>query len=143
MIADTVKSSAKPILSAHSIRKSFKNKEGETLIALDSVSIDLFEGEIVALIGESGSGKTTLGRAILKLLTIDEGSITFNDKNLLSLKGKQLREARKHFQMIFQNQQANLHPNMSVIEMLEESLKLHKPEINETQRKEQAKLLLQ
>ena len=100
--------STSPILRAFGLRKVFLNRDGDELIALDSVDLELYPDEIVALIGESGSGKTTLGRAILRLLKLDSGQLYFGDIDLLSLKGKELRDARRDFQMIFQNQQANL-----------------------------------
>ncbi len=95
--------------------------------ALDHVDIDLYEGEILALIGESGSGKTTLGKVLLRLTTLDQGRVEFLGADLFSLNRQALREARRQLQMIFQNQAANLHPKMSVEEMLDESLRLHRP----------------
>lgn len=131
-----------PILEAYSLCKTFRSRDGSETVALDHVDLLLYPGEIAALIGESGSGKTTLGRAILRLLKLDQGRIVFDQIDLLSLKGSELRKARRLFQMIFQNQQANLHPKMSVAQMLDESLALHQPHLSLSERQEQANQLL-
>ncbi len=131
-----------PLLKAQGLVKRFRTPSGGETIAIDYVDIDLYKGEVIALIGESGSGKTTLGRALLRLLALDAGEITFDGVDLLSLRGSQLREARRSFQMVFQNQQANLHPRLSVIEMLNESLRLHQPLLDEESRIQKATDLL-
>lgn len=129
------------ILKAKNLQKTYQVSSHQT-IALDHVDLEIRQGEVLALIGESGSGKTTLGKAILRLLSLDAGEVWFDGIDLLKLSGSTLREARKSFQMIFQNQQANLHPKMSVFEMLEESLLLHQPNLDIEQRKVQIKKLL-
>ena len=130
------------LLKAQGLRKVFSSSIGEETVALNDVSLEIFTGEVVALIGESGSGKTTLGRAILRLLKLDAGEVTFDGMDLLALKGQPLRRARRSFQMIFQNQQANLHPCLSVIEMLDESLRLHQPNLDHQERVTRSRALL-
>lgn len=110
--------------------------------ALDGVDIELRRGEIAALIGESGSGKTTLGKVLLRLTSVDEGAIEFNGGDLLAADRRQLRQLRREFQMIFQNQAANLHPQMTVAQMMDESLRLHRPELSSDERKGQGMELL-
>ena len=92
--------------------------------------LDVFRGEILALIGESGSGKTTLGKVITRLTPIDAGTVEFDGQDLLGLSTGELLRARRDFQMVFQNQTANLHPKMSVDEMLDESIRLHQPQLD-------------
>jgi ABC-type glutathione transport system ATPase component len=130
------------LLKAQGLRKVFSSSIGEDTIALDQVDLEIYTGEVVALIGESGSGKTTLGRAVLRLLKLDEGEVSFDGMDLLALRGQELRRARRSFQMIFQNQQANLHPRLSVIEMLDESLRLHQPTLDHNQRLTRSRELL-
>jgi oligopeptide transport system ATP-binding protein len=122
------------LLQARGLVKVFRTPTGADTIAIDQVDLDLYPGEVVALIGESGSGKTTLGRALLRLLSLDQGSIVFEGEDLLALTSKELRMARRRFQMVFQNQQANLHPRLSVNEMMDESLRLHQAHLDETNR---------
>ena len=114
------------ILNASKLKKTFKSKSllrpTESVSALDMVNFTVAKGEVVAVIGESGSGKTTLGKAICRLMTLDEGSVRFLDEDLVGVSGKRLLELRRSFQMVFQNQSANLHPRMSVSQMLLESL---------------------
>ncbi len=129
---------AAPILSARGLVKRFRTRSlvrgvRETR-ALDGVDIDVFPGEVVALIGESGSGKTTLGKVLLRLTTIDAGSVTLLGQDLFAMPRGELRRARRDFQMVFQNQTANLHPKMSVQQMVDESLRLHRPDLDATGR---------
>ena len=126
------------IIKAVGLKKSFElggfMSNRQKVIALDGVDVTVEAGQAVAIIGESGSGKTTLGKALCRLLRLDDGSIEFLGQDLLMLSGKPLLNVRKGFQMVFQNQSANLHPRMSVEEMLSESLKLHRSELSEGER---------
>ena len=132
-----------PLLVARGLRKFFPDQRGGGTLALSGVDLDIYPGEVVALIGESGSGKTTLGRALLRLLPLDAGEVIFEGTDLLALRGQALRERRRRFQMLFQNQQANLHPRMSVSEMLDESLRLHQPTLDLTERQRESARLLE
>jgi len=110
--------------------------------AIDGVDIDIFTGEVVALIGESGSGKTTLGKVLLRLTPLDAGVVHFGGQDVFQATSTALRALRREFQMVFQNQSANLHPKMTVREMMDESLRLHRPELDATGRAAQALELL-
>ncbi len=93
--------------------------------ALDDVSLDLFAGECLALVGESGCGKTTLGKCILRLTEVDEGRVLFNGLDLVNLSGKQLRRNRYGLQMIFQNPLQALNPRQKVGKCVAEVLQVH------------------
>lgn len=93
--------------------------------AVNGISLDIYKGEILAIAGESGCGKSTLAKAILKLEPAKSGEILFNNKNILSLDKKGLKDFRKHAQMVFQNPYASLNPKMKIIDILKEPLEIN------------------
>jgi len=94
------------------------------LHAVDSVSLNVGEGESVGIVGESGSGKSTLALALLKLVQA-HGEIKFNNANISAFSYNQMRPYRKNMQIVFQDPYSSLNPRMSVAEILAEGLKAH------------------
>ncbi len=99
--------------------------------AVDGLSFTIHKGETLGLVGESGSGKTTVGRALLRALDATNGDITFyldegngSDKevDIINLKGKELRDFRRHMQLIFQDPRSSLNPRMTVRDIIAEPL---------------------
>lgn len=120
-----------PILEVKNIRTSFplkKNLFGKPLSfvhAVDDVSFDVYPGETLGLVGESGCGKTTLGRTILRLIEPSSGEIIFDGKNLTSLSPAEMREMRKHIQIIFQDPYSSLNPRITIGQAIMEPMQVH------------------
>ena len=123
--------SGKPILEIRNVSKFyntsknlFRNNKG--FRALSKISLKLFKGETLGLIGESGSGKTTLSNAILKIHEFEEGEILFKGKDISKIKEKELLEFKKNVQIIFQDPYASLNPLQNIFQIISEPIKFHR-----------------
>ena len=103
---------------------NFSGKTKEYLKALSNINLDIYKGEILGLVGESGCGKSTLGKSILKLIS-PEGSVLYENQNILDFNSAQLKEFRKKAQLIFQNPYSSLDPRMTIFKILREPLVVH------------------
>ncbi|GAV31039.1 oligopeptide transport ATP-binding protein appF [Coriobacteriaceae bacterium EMTCatB1] len=120
------------ILSVRNLKKYFPVEQGVLLSrlgahvsAVDDVSFDVEQGETLGLVGESGCGKSTTGRCIIRLLEPTAGEIKFEGKDVLKLRGKDLKAFRRDVQIIFQDPYASLNPRMTVGEIVSEPLVIH------------------
>ncbi len=119
------------LLSIKNVKKYFKIDKGwfqkATLVkAVDAVSLDIYEGETVGLVGESGCGKTTLGRVILNLDKPTAGAIFYKGTDITNLKKADWKVLRKEIQMIFQDPFASLNPRITIGNAILEPMKVHK-----------------
>jgi peptide/nickel transport system ATP-binding protein len=126
------------------IRKGLLQRVAGHFNAVDGVSFTIRSASTLALVGESGCGKTTTGKAIVQLLrqqaTI-EGQALLGGRNLFSLEGDALRDARRDVQIIFQDPYASLDPRMRVFDILEEGLTALRPEMDAGARRQRLEQL--
>lgn len=123
--------SREPLLKVEHLKTWFPLKKGifnrvyDHVKAVDDVSLDVYPGETLGLVGESGCGKTTLGRSILRLVEPSDGKIIFEGKDVMSLSGNDLREYRKHAQIVFQDPYSSLNPKMRIGDAIAEPMLVH------------------
>jgi len=116
----------KNIVKLFPLTGGFFGKSAGAVHAVNGVSLDIKKGETLGLVGESGSGKSTLGMLILRLIDADEGNIIFDGQDITKMNQKEMRKLRKQMQVIFQDPYASLNPRMTVGEIVEEPLLVHK-----------------
>ncbi|HEX6387324.1 MAG TPA: ABC transporter ATP-binding protein [Anaerolineae bacterium] len=107
------------------VRRGVLRRQVGAVQAVDGISFDIYQGETLGLVGESGCGKSTAGRTILQLLEPTDGLVYYGDKDLTKLGKNDLRRARRHMQMIFQDPYASLNPRMTVGNIISEPLQIH------------------
>ncbi len=110
------------ILKVKNVTRKFLASEGRFLLANNNISLDFYQGRTLGIVGESGCGKSTLLRMILSLDTPTEGQIIFNGKDIGSLKGEELRQHRRHIQMVFQDPALAFNPKMKIRDIICEPL---------------------
>ena len=117
--------SSSPILEVEGLKKYFKTPKG-MLHAVDNVTFSVRPGKTLGIVGESGCGKSTTGRAILRLIEPTAGSVRFEGLDILALNKEEMRRMRQKMQIIFQDPYSSIDPRMTVSDIIEEPLKLHK-----------------
>ncbi|HEY9894435.1 MAG TPA: ABC transporter ATP-binding protein [Candidatus Sericytochromatia bacterium] len=101
------------------------SKTNQTIKAVDGVSLDLYPGETLGLVGESGCGKSTLSRTILQLIRPTAGKVEFLGQNVVGLSRTAMQQQRRQMQMVFQDPHACLNPMMTVGESIADPLRIH------------------
>ncbi|RZT21291.1 ABC transporter ATP-binding protein [Fictibacillus sp. BK138] len=119
------------LYSVKNVKKHFPVKGGllqrvkSHVKAVDGITLDIYKGETLGVVGESGCGKSTLGRTILGLESLTEGELVFNGNNISKYSARQLKPFKKEMQMIFQDPYASLNPKQRIGDALEEALIIH------------------
>jgi oligopeptide transport system ATP-binding protein len=119
------------LLEVRNLSKSYKGRRTRPftarprVTAVDDVSFSLQDGETLALVGESGVGKSTVGRLITRLVEPDAGQVMFDGVDLLTLRRRDMREQRRHLQMIFQDPYGSLDPRIPIGDSVGEPLLVH------------------
>lgn len=96
-----------------------------TVKAVDDVSVSIYEGETLGLVGETGCGKSTLGRTLLRLVPLSGGTIRLMGRDITKEPEHRLRKIRQEMQMVFQDPYTSLNPRLRVGKALEEILLIH------------------
>ncbi len=119
------------ILKASDVVKHFPLRGGPsrqrgTVQAVAGVSLDIWRGETLGIVGESGCGKSTLARCLVRLLPLTSGRVEFRDADVTRLSRRQLRPYRREIQLIFQDPYASLNPRRRVGDIVAEPLRVHR-----------------
>ena len=120
-----------PILKVEHLQTWYPLKKGifgrvyDHVKAVDNVSLEVYEGETLGLVGESGCGKTTLGRSILRLVEPTGGKVFFDGREVTALDAAGLRAFRKQAQIVFQDPYSSLNPRITIGEAIAEPMKVH------------------
>jgi len=131
---------SEPLLEVRGLVKHFVRRQGlfaapGIVRAVDDVTFSIQEGEMFGLVGESGSGKSTTGRCILRLIEPTAGQVLFRGENVLAYSRSEMRAARRHMQIVFQDPYSSLNPRMRVGDIVEEPLLIHKLGANAERRR--------
>jgi len=122
---------AEPLVETVHLKKYFPIKAGllqhevARVHAVDDVTIQVYEGETLGLVGESGCGKSTFGRTIVRLLEPTEGDVRFEGQSIARLGSRQMRPLRRELQMVFQDPYASLNPRKRVGSIIGNPMKIH------------------
>lgn len=130
------------ILKIKNVTKQFNLQDGKKLTAVDNVSLELYSGECLGIVGESGCGKSTLVNVIANLETLTSGNIIYKNEDISNLNGEKLRQNRRKLQMVFQDTSESFNPRMKVGEIVSEPL-LNFKIMNRAEAKLETKKLLQ
>ncbi len=135
------------VLDVEHLSVSFFTREGEVQAVRD-VSFSLHKGEVLAVVGESGCGKSVLCKSIMKLLPptarIKQGSIYVCGQNITACKEREMCKLRgKIFSMVFQDPMAVLNPTMTILQQMEEAVRIHQPRLGKMERVEKVVELMQ
>ncbi|MBK9052697.1 MAG: ABC transporter ATP-binding protein [Chloroflexi bacterium] len=121
-----------PIIQVNHLRKLFPvqkaslwQKEENFVHAVDDVSFELQQGEVLALVGESGCGKSTLALTLMRLEEPTSGQFLFQGQDVTHVKGQPLKAMRRQIQMVFQDPYESLNPTMTIGEIVAEPLVVH------------------
>ena len=131
-----------PLMKIRNLTKEFKIKskklteKPQILHALNDVTLDVYEGETLGIIGESGCGKSTFGRTLIQLHKATSGTVEYQGQDLFAMKGKERKALKKDIQMVFQDPYSSLDPRKTCEDLIAEPLIVHNIITDKKQRQE-------
>jgi len=129
------------------VRKGLLRTVAAHVKAVDGVDLEIYRGETLGLVGESGCGKTTLGKSIIQLVGAVGGQILYHEGeqtfDLLNLSPEEFKHIRQKIQIVFQDPYGSLNPRQRIGSILEEPLKINRPELTASERTQQAREMMQ
>jgi peptide/nickel transport system ATP-binding protein len=127
-VVSCVRGGVVPLLRAHGLRKSYevpgKLFRKERFNAVDGVSLEVLEGEVVGLVGATGAGKSTVASMLVRLLEPEAGTVEIEGHDLLAAAGAELKAARRRVQLLFQDPFEALSARLTVAQAVREPLEL-------------------
>lgn len=114
------------ILRTKHLVKQFPEAHGRVLTACDNISIDIYKGKTLGIVGESGCGKSTFVKMLMNMMSPTNGDILYYGESILKYNKKQKRESYQNMQMVFQDPMASFNPKMKTIDILTEPLRNYK-----------------
>ncbi|PZI96835.1 ABC transporter ATP-binding protein [Staphylococcus aureus] len=132
------------LLSIKNLKQYFNAGKKNEVRAIENISLDIYKGETLGLVGESGCGKSTTGKSIIKLNDITSGEILYEGIDIQKIrKRKDLLKFNKKIQMIFQDPYASLNPRLKVMDIVAEGIDIHHLATDKRDRKKRVYDLLE
>ena len=134
---------SKNLLEVKNLKKYFQTPRG-LLHAVDNVTFNIEKGKTTGIVGESGCGKSTLGKTLMRLHQPTSGEVMFKDTDIANISLKEFKKKyRANIQMIFQDPYASLDPRMSILQLIEEPIKIHNKDFSKAQVTEKAREMME
>ena len=134
---------SKNLLEVKNLKKYFQTPRG-LLHAVDNVTFNIEKGKTIGIVGESGCGKSTLGKTLMRLHHPTAGEVMFKDTDIANIPLKEFKKKyRANIQMIFQDPYASLDPRMSILQLIEEPIKVNNKNLSKAQVTEKAREMME
>ena len=116
----------KKLITLDHVSKHFQVGKNQTLVAVNDISLDIYKGETLGVVGESGCGKSTLGRVVMGIYQPTKGKMLYDGKEVRLKRTKDRYDYSQKAQIIFQDPYASLNPRMTVGSIIAEGMEIHK-----------------
>jgi len=134
---------AENLIECKNLKKYFSTPRG-LLHAVDNVTFNIEKGKTIGIVGESGCGKSTLGKTLMRLHNPTSGEVMYKGADIASMPIKEFKKNyRSHIQMIFQDPYASLDPRMSILQLIEEPIRVNNPKMSKAEVKKKAQEMME